>query len=70
MKAMASGSSCKQVFSRLLVLTAFGIAACAPALTGRPAPDFRLEDSSGRIWTLDDFRGKNSVVLVFYHSHG
>ena len=60
------------ILVRLLMLTVVGLspAACAPALTGKPAPDFRVEEPSGRIWTLDDFRGKGSVVLVFYHSYG
>ncbi len=53
----------------MLTVVALGPAACAPALTGKPAPDFRVEEPSGRIWTLDDFRGKGSVVLVFYHSY-
>jgi cytochrome oxidase Cu insertion factor (SCO1/SenC/PrrC family) len=33
---------------------------------GEPAPDFTLEDGEGRPLTLSDFRGKKSVVLVFY----
>lgn len=69
---MASHTPRDQIVVRLLVLTVFALAAgaCAPALTGKPAPDFRLEEPSGRAWTLDDFRGKSSVVLVFYHSYG
>ena len=33
---------------------------------GQPAPDFTLEDIDAKKITLSDFRGKKSVVLVFY----
>lgn len=33
---------------------------------GQLAPDFTLEDSDGNAITLADYRGKKSVVLVFY----
>ena len=33
---------------------------------GQPAPDFTLEDADAKKITLSDFRGKKSVVLVFY----
>jgi len=33
---------------------------------GQPAPDFTLENIDGKKVTLSDFRGKTSVVLVFY----
>ena len=33
---------------------------------GQPAPDFTLEDVDATQITLSDFRGKKSVVLVFY----
>jgi cytochrome oxidase Cu insertion factor (SCO1/SenC/PrrC family) len=36
---------------------------------GQPAPDFTLEDSDGNPITLSDFRGKKSVVLVFYRGY-
>lgn len=36
---------------------------------GQPAPDFTLEDTDGRSITLSDFRGKKSVVLVFYRGY-
>ena len=36
---------------------------------GSPAPDFSLEDMNGKKVTLSDFRGKKSVVLVFYRGH-
>ena len=36
---------------------------------GQPAPDFTLEDSDGKAITLSDYRGKKSVVLVFYRGY-
>jgi len=36
---------------------------------GQPAPDFTLEESSGKNISLSDFRGKKSVVLVFYRGY-
>jgi cytochrome oxidase Cu insertion factor (SCO1/SenC/PrrC family) len=33
---------------------------------GQPAPDFSLENIDGKPVSLSDFRGKKSVVLVFY----
>lgn len=32
---------------------------------GMPAPDFELPDAEGRLWRLEDLRGKR-VVLYFY----
>ena len=36
---------------------------------GQPAPDFSLEDVDGKVMTLADFRGKKTVVLVFYRGY-
>lgn len=36
---------------------------------GQAAPDFTLEDLDGKTITLSDFRGKKSVVLVFYRGY-
>lgn len=33
---------------------------------GQSAPDFTLENMDGKPVSLSDFRGKQSVVLVFY----
>jgi peroxiredoxin (alkyl hydroperoxide reductase subunit C) len=33
---------------------------------GQPAPDFTLENIDEKLISLSDFRGKKSVVLVFY----
>ncbi len=34
-----------------------------------PAPDFTLEDQDGKPVTLSDYRGKKTVVLVFYRGY-
>jgi cytochrome oxidase Cu insertion factor (SCO1/SenC/PrrC family) len=36
---------------------------------GSPAPDFTLEGMDGKQTALSDYRGKKSVVLVFYRGH-
>jgi cytochrome oxidase Cu insertion factor (SCO1/SenC/PrrC family) len=36
---------------------------------GQPAPDFTLENMDERRVSLSDFRGKKSVVLVFYRGY-
>jgi len=36
---------------------------------GQPAPDFTLEDVDGKNISLSDFRGKKTVVLVFYRGY-
>ena len=36
---------------------------------GQSAPDFTLEDMDGKSITLSDFRGKKTVVLVFYRGY-
>jgi len=41
----------------------------AHALLGDPAPEFDLEDPSGRRWTLKELTGKGPVVLVFYYGY-
>ena len=49
------------------------VANAQPRLTGtsldkRPAPDFRLHDTSGNVYTLEQFRGK-AVVLTFLYTN-
>jgi peroxiredoxin len=34
--------------------------------TGTPAPDFALQDQFGRKISLDDFRNRRHVLLLFY----
>jgi cytochrome oxidase Cu insertion factor (SCO1/SenC/PrrC family) len=36
---------------------------------GDEAPDFTLEDQDGKAVTLSSYRGKKSVVLVFYRGY-
>ena len=36
---------------------------------GEPAPDFSLEDETGKVLSLSQFRGQKNVVLVFYRGH-
>lgn len=36
---------------------------------GVAAPDFTLEDQDGKPVTLSDYRGKKTVVLVFYRGY-
>ena len=36
---------------------------------GAEAPDFTLEDQDGKAVTLSSYRGKKSVVLVFYRGY-
>lgn len=37
---------------------------------GKLAPEFTLGDADGEQWTLSDYRGKKSVVLVFIYGDG
>lgn len=43
----------------------FLVAGCA-SMVGKPAPDFSLKDAANRPVQLSDYKGKSSVVLVFY----
>ena len=38
-------------------------------VAGTLAPDFTLESKDGGTVTLSGFRGKKSIVLVFYRGH-
>ena len=38
-------------------------------VAGTTAPDFTLESKDGGTVTLSGFRGKKSIVLVFYRGH-
>jgi hypothetical protein len=35
---------------------------------GDRAPDFQLQDQSGKTWTLDSLSGTKGTMLVFYRS--
>lgn len=62
------------IFAVLLML-AFSVAAFAQAAptppathlkVGMQAPDFTLNDTTGKPVKLSDFKGKKNVVLAFY----
>jgi peroxiredoxin Q/BCP len=53
-----------RLFTSLLLLSVAGVAFAVPDV-GTEAPDFRLQDQSGKWHTLGDYRGK-WVVLYFY----
>ena len=62
------------IFAVLLML-AFSAAALAQSAptppsthlkVGMPAPDFTLNDTTGKPVKLSDFKGKKNVVLAFY----
>jgi cytochrome oxidase Cu insertion factor (SCO1/SenC/PrrC family) len=36
---------------------------------GEAAPDFTLEDQDGKPVTLSDYRGRKTIVLVFYRGY-
>ncbi len=36
---------------------------------GVTAPDFALEDMNKKLVRLSDFRGKQTIILVFYRGH-
>ena len=36
---------------------------------GRPAPDFSLRGTDGRVWTLQDCRGENGLLVMFICNH-
>jgi peroxiredoxin len=36
---------------------------------GTPAPDFRLLDTTGKLVTLDDFRGRPALLVMFICNH-
>ena len=62
------------IFAILLMLAlsvaAMAQASPAPPAThlkvGMPAPDFTLNDTTGKPVKLSDFKGKKNVVLAFY----
>jgi peroxiredoxin Q/BCP len=38
----------------------------AAASEGDPAPDFELQASDGKTYTLSQFKGKQAVVVAFF----
>jgi peroxiredoxin (alkyl hydroperoxide reductase subunit C) len=35
-------------------------------MVGKPAPNFTLTDQNGQKVSLEDFRGKKNVLILFY----
>ena len=57
----------KRVLTSIAVL--FGVSGNARAedlAVGSVAPDFALQGSDGKIWTLAEFKGKEGVVLAWF----
>ena len=54
----------------LAFLCCFALAAvgaqAAELKVGDPAPDFTLQASDGKVYTLSDFRGKQAVVIAWF----
>jgi hypothetical protein len=46
-------------------LSGYDLTRMDSARPGKAAPEFALTDTSGKTWRLDQFRGKQSVLLVF-----
>ncbi|MBM4335473.1 MAG: redoxin domain-containing protein [Deltaproteobacteria bacterium] len=57
----------KRALAALSVLFgASGGAASADLAVGARAPDFALQGSDGKTWTLAEFAGKEGVVLAWF----
>jgi thioredoxin-dependent peroxiredoxin len=60
-----------KIFPKLL-LVALVVAACTAKLSaaelkvGDPAPSFELQASDGKTYKLDDFKGKQAVVIAWF----
>jgi peroxiredoxin Q/BCP len=55
----------------LTTLCVLGLAAAAPAMAadlkvGDPAPDFKLQATDGKTYTLSSFKGKQAIVLAWF----
>ncbi|MFC6633626.1 peroxiredoxin [Microbulbifer taiwanensis] len=50
----------------LLLLTALASLPLMALEVGEAAPDFTLQASDGKTYTLADFKGKNAVVIAWY----
>jgi thioredoxin-dependent peroxiredoxin len=61
----ACGSSTARTESATTEGSGEGAPAAGPVAVGSPAPDFMLQDQTGRVRTLGEYRG-HPVVLYFY----
>lgn len=59
-----------KILTRLLALGALlfatRTASAAEPAVGEPAPDFKLQASDGKTYTLSDFKGKQAVVVAWF----
>ena len=62
---MRSASHAVVGLAATLFITAGASARAADVEVGRPAPSFALPDESGRVRSLDEFKGK-TLILAFY----
>lgn len=56
-------------FAVLLILSSYSFAQTMPEV-GTKAPNFTLQDASGKSYTLSDYIGKSPVVIYFYPQAG
>ena len=49
-----------------LALLAFSISVFASPEVGDPAPDFQLQGSDGKTYSVSQFKGKQPVVIAFF----
>ncbi len=45
----------------------FDVSQCGTAVVGEPAPEFKLQALNGETISLEDFRNKQAIVLVFIY---
>ncbi len=50
----------------VLALSTFGTLAAAEPAVGEKAPDFKLQGSDGKEYSLSDFAGKQAVVIAWF----
>lgn len=55
----------RQLAAFLLSIFLVSNVAAAP-VEGDPAPDFELQASDGKTYTLSQFKGKQAVIIAFF----
>ncbi len=62
-----NGEECMKITRVLMVLFLFSLASISHALeVGDKAPDFKLEATDGKTYSLADFKGKESVIIAWF----